>query len=450
MCQHTVVSAAPACGVGVPIRSHVQALCAPTHPTTTSSCAKARKGERAGLESRSNPSSPTFSQGKVQLPPPLRHNPECRQLREGSDSEAIALRENARSYNNALSLTLLAAHFDQTRLGILGPRVSLSSIHAPRHSTWTQRRRQSHTKAYFDQARVRLAQAGDTAKEWVLRLCLPPGRDRRTHNLPPPSTEMTMLICDSDSNTGDRGPQELIVQVRSRRCPDGRPKYQVVSSLHPSAMPLRYPTLFAAEENSSHLNTPLCGFHQAGPPIARNREQIDNGVQLREVLPVSVWMTNEEDKDRDDEDEDREEGDEEDGDGERQRSSKGVEVASLAFTILCALLAKGDEYFSIPHCTHGPFLESVIYGYTPSRDRSTLHIRLHQEYLHLTTTQGINGLAPNPIGRCTGADKACNRPDLIARVFEAKSGNKRHAGCFGDECKMNGFCFFAVLRVVFS
>ncbi|SGZ26344.1 BQ5605_C024g09891 [Microbotryum silenes-dioicae] len=150
MYQHTVVSAAPACGVGVPIRSHVQALCAPTHPTTTSSCAKARKGERAGLESRSNPSSPTFSQGKVQLPPPLRHNPECRQLREGSDSEAIALRENARSYNNALSLTLLAAHFDQTRLGILGPRVR------HRHSTWTQRRRQSHTKAYFDQARVRV------------------------------------------------------------------------------------------------------------------------------------------------------------------------------------------------------------------------------------------------------------------------------------------------------
>ncbi|SGZ31120.1 BQ5605_C047g12309 [Microbotryum silenes-dioicae] len=26
MYQHTVVSAAPACGVGVPIRSHVQAL----------------------------------------------------------------------------------------------------------------------------------------------------------------------------------------------------------------------------------------------------------------------------------------------------------------------------------------------------------------------------------------------------------------------------------------
>ncbi|SGY40693.1 BQ5605_C003g02410 [Microbotryum silenes-dioicae] len=30
MYQHTVVFAAPACGVGVPIRSHVQALCAPS------------------------------------------------------------------------------------------------------------------------------------------------------------------------------------------------------------------------------------------------------------------------------------------------------------------------------------------------------------------------------------------------------------------------------------
>ncbi|SGY18009.1 BQ5605_C015g07952 [Microbotryum silenes-dioicae] len=109
--------------------------------------------------------------------------------------------------------------------------------------------------------------------------------------------------------------------------------------------------------------------------------------------------------------------------------------------------------------------------------------------LRLTTTQGINGLTPNPIGRLMTLgstfenrscditqryqdamacvvkhgkppllitmtydpeapeiktalglnDKACTRPDLIAQVFEAKSGNKRHAGCFGDECRMNGF-----------
>ncbi|SGY77197.1 BQ5605_C005g03577 [Microbotryum silenes-dioicae] len=378
----------------------------------------ARKGERAGLKSRSNPSSPTFSQGKVQLPPPLRHNPECRQLREGSDSEAIALRENARSYNNALSFTSLAAHWDQTQVGTLGPPV------------FRVFGRLYHRLGALIPA---VNQCPAFAQTWLIN--------------PAEATDTRLEPDGADSHMQ----RSTLTKLESgHRCPDGRPKYQVVSSLHPSAMPLRYPTLFAAEENSSHLNTPLCGFHQAGPPIARNREQIDNGVQLREVLPVSVWMTNEEDKDRDDEDEDREEGDEEDGDGERQRSSKGVEVASLAFTILCALLAKGNEYFSIPHCTHGPFLESVIYGYTPSRDRSTLHIRLHQENLHLTTTQGINGLAPNPIGRCTGAAKACNRPDLIARVFEAKSGNKRHAGCFGDECKMNGFCFFAVLRVVFS
>ncbi|SGY16688.1 BQ5605_C012g06951 [Microbotryum silenes-dioicae] len=136
----------------------------------------------------------------------------------------------------------------------------------------------------------------------------------------------------------------------------------------------------------------------------------------------------------------------------------------------------------------------------PSRNRSTQHIRLHQENLCLTTTQGINGLTPNQIGRSTTLgstfknrprditqryqnamacvvkhgkppllitmtydpeapeikaalgpnDKACNRPDLIAQVFEAKSGNKRHAGCFGDECRMNGFHFFAVFRIVFS
>ncbi|SCZ93880.1 BZ3500_MvSof-1268-A1-R1_Chr6-3g08947 [Microbotryum saponariae] len=83
---------------------------------------------------------------------------------------------------------------------------------------------------------------------------------------------MAMLICDSDTNTGDLGPQDLILRVHGDRCPNGRPKYQVVSSLHPSAMPLRYPLLFLAGEGAFHPNIPLCGFSQAGPPIARNRE----------------------------------------------------------------------------------------------------------------------------------------------------------------------------------
>ncbi|SGY66400.1 BQ5605_C004g02670 [Microbotryum silenes-dioicae] len=325
------------------------------------------------------------------------------------------------------------------------------------------------------------ARAGwDTAKEWILRLCIPLGQGRPTHNLPTSSTEMAMLICDSDTNTGDRGPQELIVQVRSHRCPDGRPKYQVVSSLHPSAMPLQYPTLFAAEENSSHLNTPLCGFHQAGPPIARNREQIDNGVQLREVLPVSVWMTNEEDKDRDDEDEDREEGDEEDGDGERQRPrrrGRGGSTRVSRSQFFAYYLHEGDEYFSIPHAAQRVFLGFLIDGYSQLQvetDRPN-YIRFHQETLRLTTAQGItdavaNGLTPDQIRRSVilgltfknsprentqryqdamtcvvkygkpllfitvtcnpewseiratlgSNDQACNRPDLIARLFEAK------------------------------
>ncbi|SGY70225.1 BQ5605_C004g03124 [Microbotryum silenes-dioicae] len=263
------------------------------------------------------------------------------------------------------------------------------------------------------------ARAGwDTAKEWVL-----PGRDRRTHNLPTSSTEMAMLICDSDTNTGDRAPQDLILQVHGDRCPDGRPKYQIVSSLHSSAMPLRYPLLFPAGEDGFHPNIPLCGFNQAGPPIARNREQIDNGIQPREVL-AGLGLDDggeEEDEDRGDEDEDGEEGDEEDGDGERTRLRLFLGCSILLkaqaqtdiggesrVTILCALLAKRDEYFSIPHCT---------------QHRSTQHIRLHQENLRLTTTQGINGLTPNQIGR----SMIKNRPrDITQRYQDAMACVVKH------------------------
>ncbi|SGY77435.1 BQ5605_C005g03638 [Microbotryum silenes-dioicae] len=95
-----------------------------------------RKGECAGLETRSNPSSPRFDsrrprppdgrvhplQGsalgvrKVQVDQTLR-----RVLLAGQDAKAF--RENARSYNNALSFTSLAAHWDQTQVGTLGPPV---------------------------------------------------------------------------------------------------------------------------------------------------------------------------------------------------------------------------------------------------------------------------------------------------------------------------------------
>ncbi|SGY56663.1 BQ5605_C006g04156 [Microbotryum silenes-dioicae] len=238
------------------------------------------------------------SQGKVRLPPPPQPNLEYRQLLQGSDSDAKAFRENARSYNNALSFTSLAAHWDQTQVGTLGPPVfrvfgrlyhRLGALipavnQRPAFAqTWlidpaeatdtrlqgpdsaeTRIQRSTLTKLesmlrtgnrFVREFASAKARAGwDTAKEWVLRLCLPPGRDRRTHNLPTSSTEMAMLICDSDTNTGDRGPQDLILQVHGDRCPDGRPKYQIVSSLHPSAMPLRYPLLFPAGEDGFHPN----------------------------------------------------------------------------------------------------------------------------------------------------------------------------------------------------
>ncbi|SGY13593.1 BQ5605_C010g05904 [Microbotryum silenes-dioicae] len=210
MYQHTVVSAAPACGVGVPIRSHVQALwdsgraiatspslgredsavpwasssarCwaprgstllfvphrstepAPARVMTTMQpilalrhvyepAASAPGSNRAQTpqahvsirddlgpqtavcthckarhwECERSKSTRHFSaccsQGKVRLPPPPQPNLEYRQLLQGSDSEAVAFRENARSYNNTLSFTSLAALWDQTQVGTLGPPV---------------------------------------------------------------------------------------------------------------------------------------------------------------------------------------------------------------------------------------------------------------------------------------------------------------------------------------
>ncbi|SGY38941.1 BQ5605_C003g02106 [Microbotryum silenes-dioicae] len=426
-----------------------------------------RKGECAGLESRSNPSSPTFSQGKVQLPPPPQPNLEYRQLLEGSDSEAKAFRENARSYNNAFSFTSLAAHWDQTQVGTLGPpvfRVFSRLYHRlgaliptvtqrpafaqtwlidPAEATDTRlgpdgadsrMQRSTLTKVesilrtgnrFVREFASAKAHAGwDTAKEWILRLCLPPGRDRRTHNLPTSSTEMAMLICDSDTNTGDRGRQDLILQVHGDRCPEGRPKYQVMAST---------PTFLVVGSN-----------------------------KLGHSLP----------KDRDEE-----EGDAENGDGKLSRSQ-----------LLAYDLHKRDEYFSIPHCTQRGFLAFVMTDTPRSRPIDSTYLQLDQENLRLTTGQGIISLTSDQAGcsvilgstfknrprentqryqdamacvvkhgkpslfitvTCNPEwpeikaalgpnDQASNRPELIARAFESKLnrlcddnvfGNKQRAGC---------------------
>ncbi|SGY73423.1 BQ5605_C005g03292 [Microbotryum silenes-dioicae] len=303
MYQHTVVSAAPACGVGVPIRSHVQAL-----------------------------------------------------------------------WTSPFAQTWLIDPAEATNTRLQGPDSTETRIQS---STLTKLESMLRTGNRFvrEFASAKARAGWDTAKEWVLRLCLPPGRDRRTHNLPTSSTEMAMLICDSDTNTGDRGPQDLILQVHGDRCPDGRPKYQTVSSLHPSAMPLRYPLLFPAGEDGFHPNIPLCG-----------------SIELGHSSP----------KDSNKEGEDEEEGDKKNGDGEHKHlwlllgcshsvkaraqtdieclntydegQVKGVKVVSLAFT---NPLRSTCTNATSPHGTRRPFPAFVIERYSQAEADRLNYIQSH-------------------------------------------------------------------------
>ncbi|SGZ32290.1 BQ5605_C040g11847 [Microbotryum silenes-dioicae] len=235
-------------------------------------------------------------------------------------------------------------------------------------------------------------------------------------------TEMAMLICDSDTNTGDRGPQDLILQVHGDRCPDGRPKYQIFSSLHPKIA-----------STSTFL-------------FARS-------TKLGHSLP----------KDRDEA-----EGDAENGDGELSRSQ-----------LFAYYLHKRDEYFSIPHCTQRAFLAFVMTDTPRSRPINSTYLQLDQKNLRLTTSQGIISLTPNQVGcsvilgstpslfitvTCNPEwpeikaalgpnDQACSRPELIARAFEAKLnrlcdddvfGNKQRTGCLGDERRIVSLLYFVV------
>ncbi|SGY29316.1 BQ5605_C002g01041 [Microbotryum silenes-dioicae] len=303
-----------------------------------------RKGACAGLESRSNPSSPTTccSQGKVRLPLPFQPNTEYRQLLEGSDSEAKAFRENARSYNNALSFTSLAAHWDQTKVGTLGPpvfRVFGRLCHRLSALIPAVNQRPAFAQTWL----IDPAEATDT------RLG-PDGAGSRM-------LRSTLTKLESILRTGNRfyGNGDAYLPTPTQGIVDRKTLFS--SSLHPSAMPLRYPLLFPAGEDGFHPNIPPCGFHQAGPPIARNREQIDNGVQLRELL--AGLSLDEEDEEEDDEDEVGKEDDEENDDGEP----------------------------SFP-------LEFVIDGYSQVEIDRLNCIRLHQEKLRLTTAQGFTD------GRC--------------------------------------------------
>ncbi|SGY43981.1 BQ5605_C001g00097 [Microbotryum silenes-dioicae] len=306
------------------------------------------------------------SQGKVQLPP----------LSGPIPNIEIYLKDSGHiPRKRPVAQQRAVFHFDQTRIGTLGlpvfrvfgrlyhrlgaliPAVNQRPAFA---QTWLiDPAETTDTLLGPDSPDSRIQRSTLTKLEfklWVLRLCLPPGRDRRTHNLPTSSTEMAMLICDSDTNTGDRGPQDLILQVHGDRCPDGRPKYQVVSSLHPSAMPLRYPLLFPAGEDGFHPNIPLCG-----------------SIELGHSSP----------KDRNKEGEDEEEGDEENGDAQTdieclntydEGQVKGVKVVSLAFT---NPLRSTCTNATSPHGTQRPFPAFVIERYSQAETDRLNYIQLH-------------------------------------------------------------------------
>ncbi|SGY14839.1 BQ5605_C013g07124 [Microbotryum silenes-dioicae] len=161
-------------------------------------------------------------------------------------------------------------------------------------------------------------------------------------------------------------------------------------------------------------------------------------------------------------DRDEEEGDAENGDGELSRSQ-----------LFAYDLHKRDEYFSIPHCPQRAFLAFVMTDTPRSRPIDSTYLQLDQENLRLTTGQGIISLTPDQVG-CSPSlfitvtchpewpeikaalgpnDQACNRPELIARAFEAKLnrlcdddvfGNKQRAGCLADEWRTVSLLYFVV------
>ncbi|SGY15340.1 BQ5605_C013g07335 [Microbotryum silenes-dioicae] len=491
MYQHTVVSAAPACGVHVPIRSHVQALCAPgsnraqtpqAHvsirddlgpQTAVCTHCKARHWECERSKSTRHFSA-CCSQGKVRLPPPPQPNLEYRQLLEGSDSDAKAFRENARSYNNALSFTSLAALWDQTQVGTLGPPVfrvfgrlyhrlgalipavtqrptfAQTWLIDPAEATDTRlgpdgadsrMQRSTLTKLesilrtghrFVREFASAKARAGwDTAKEWILRLCLPPGRDRRTHNLPTSSTEMAMLICDSDTNMGDRGPQDRILQSSARsirlRCLYGSHYYFLQGKMAST------PTFLFADFAKLGCQSPET---ESRSTMVSNRAR---------YLRVSVLMT----------------------EAKRRTKTATMRMKTARKGTKRMVMAndegqvKGSRWrvsrsplfaHYLPNATSTS--QSRIAPNVPSWKPTPHHDPRHQR-LDPEPNRDITQRYQDAMACVVKEEKppllitmtACNRPDLIARVFEAKSGNKRHAGCFGDECKINGFCFFAVLRV---
>ncbi|SGY11881.1 BQ5605_C011g06320 [Microbotryum silenes-dioicae] len=212
---------------------------------------------------------------------------------------------------------------------------------------------------------------------------------------------MAMLICDSDTNTGDRGRQDLILQVHGDRCPEGRPKYQMAST----------PTFLCA--------VPTKLGHTSPTKMMKTRRKGTKRMVMDEA------------------------------------QIKGIEVASLAFTIICVLLAQTRRVLLnpalYPTCLPGvrddgySQVETDRLNLPPNRPRE--NTQRYQDAMACVVKYGMPSLfitvTCNPewlkIKAALGPnDQACNRLELIARAFEAKLnrlcnddrfGNKQRAGC---------------------
>ncbi|SGY82810.1 BQ5605_C009g05597 [Microbotryum silenes-dioicae] len=246
---------------------------------------------------------------------------------------------------------------------------------------------------------------------------------------------------------------------------NGRPKQHDISSLHSSAMPLWYPLLTSAGEYGFHFNIPLCGYLAFVVCVKKTKRATTIMKTARKgtkrMVKVNVGVF---------------------GSFSHLPFYKGQgEGAEWIHKSRVSRIAPND---SVP--------KSVIDGdFQADTDRLT-YIQLHQECLRLTTPRVIDGLAPDLIGRSvilgsTSKNRprditqryqdamacvvtrgkplllitvtcdpewpeiiaalgpnyeACNRPDLTARVFEAKPGNKHRAGCFGDERRIIYLMYF--------
>ncbi|SGY43907.1 BQ5605_C001g00080 [Microbotryum silenes-dioicae] len=326
------------------------------------------------------------SQGKVRLPPPPQPNLEYRQLLQGSDSGHIP-RKRPVAQQRAVF------HFDQTRIGTLGlpvfrvfgrlyhrlgaliPAVNQRPAFA---QTWlidpaeatntrlqgpdsaeTRIQRSTLTKlesmlrtgnCFVREFASAKGRAGwDTAKEWVLRLCLPPGRDRRTHNLP---TTLFSRCTVIDVPMVGPSTKSLARSIRPR----------CLSVTH---------YFFLQGKMASTPTFLFAGSTKPGRQSPETESRSTMVSNCARYLPVLVWMTKTNRRTKT-------------ATMRMKTARKGTKRMVMANVcvfgrvsrshLFAYYLHKRDEYFSIPHCTQRHFLEFVIDGFL-SRDRSTPHVR---------------------------------------------------------------------------